>query len=39
MKTAETLFSARELALFMACFHLNGANFSGFLGQDDEVLS
>jgi hypothetical protein len=39
MKTAETLFSARELALFMACFHLNGADFSGFLSHDDEILS
>lgn len=39
MKTTETLFSAHELALFMACFHLKGADFSGFLGQDDEILS
>jgi hypothetical protein len=39
MKTAETLFSARELALFVACFHLKGADFSGFLGQDGEILS
>jgi hypothetical protein len=39
MKTTETLFGAHELALFMACFHLSEADFGGFLGQDDEILS
>ena len=35
MKTLDMFFDAKEIATFMACFHLNKSDFSDYLPKDN----
>lgn len=35
MKTLDLFFDAKEIALFMSCFHLNKGDFNDYLPKDD----
>ena len=35
MKTLDFFFDAKEIALFMSCFHLNRSDFNDYLPEDD----
>ena len=39
MKTIDLFFDANEIALFLACFHLNTGDFKGVLCEDDKTLA
>ena len=36
MKTLDLFFDAKEIALFMSCFHLNKGDFNDYLPKDDK---